>query len=133
MTTRLHRVGGGFDSHSGPSADRGIFFRGISSNGRALALHARGRGLDTLILQGKYIQPHSSTISDKEMARISYPLFCRISLVVEHRTCNAEVVSSILTFGFRTVPGGIHSDSISDGSHYTNKLGILLYFLCSKI
>ena len=25
--------------------------------------------------------------------------FCRISLVVEHRTCNAEVVSSILTFG----------------------------------
>ena len=25
--------------------------------------------------------------------------YSRISLVVEHRTCNAEVVSSILTFG----------------------------------
>ena len=27
-------------------------------------------------------------------------IFGRISLVAEHRTCNAEVVSSILTFGF---------------------------------
>ena len=26
-------------------------------------------------------------------------IYSRISLVVEHRTCNAEVVSSILTFG----------------------------------
>lgn len=34
------------------------------------------------------------------MARVVHLLFfCRISLVVEHRTCNAEVVSSILTFG----------------------------------
>ena len=29
-----------------------------------------------------------------------FNIYSRISLVVEHRTCNAEVVSSILTFGF---------------------------------
>ncbi len=28
---------------------------------------------------------------------------CRISLVVEHRTCNAEVVSSILIFGYNKI------------------------------
>ena len=36
----------------------------------------------------------------KEMTRTFTDFFSRISLVAEHRTCNAEVVSSILTFGF---------------------------------
>ena len=31
--------------------------------------------------------------------------YSRISLVVEHRTCNAEVVSSILTFGLLSSVG----------------------------
>lgn len=43
-----------------------------------------------------FFQPISKKMASTKFTRC----FRRISLVAEHRTCNAEVVSSILTFGF---------------------------------
>ena len=80
--------------------DGAFLFWESSSNGRALALHARGNGIDAHVFQGVLLNPILPTFPQRNGKSIAPFIFSRISLVAEHRTCNAEVVSSILTFGF---------------------------------
>ena len=119
MILPLGGRGRGFDSRSGPMHHwcsgnicpfQGrapvsitgwcILFWESSSNGRALALHARGNGIDAHVFHGVLLNPILPTFLQRNGKSIAPFIFSRISLVAEHRTCNAEVVSSILTFGF---------------------------------
>ena len=61
-------------------------------------LHRVGRGFDSRFQYSDLLHPLFPIFFKKGQEEV--PFFGRISLVVEHRTCNAEVVSSILTFGF---------------------------------
>lgn len=72
MTTRLHRVGGGFDSHFQYVA---AWSRESSSNGRALALHARGNGIDARVFQGAWSHPVFPTHFEQNGVDQVHPLF----------------------------------------------------------
>ena len=95
-----------------------MVYRGTSSNGRALASHARGTGIDAPVLHFSFLE--EQTKMRTTIQKSCYDSLCHVRMAERSKAPDSREKPLSLTGVFWSTDVGVGSNPTSDNCFYSN-------------